>query len=192
MAQRTYEGDPIDGTMQHLAERDLDEEAEDVEVPSDETHEGGISTEYGFLDHDTLSKAEKVERLWRRSDYDFDQHGSSVEFYEETVSPVLDVSKPHTFEVVRELEANGSDEEETESESEQQNDENQEDVETDGLEEVGDGGPEQSERYSREEIEHSVLKPLVFAQEFASGDELDALEEAEELVEILLNKGDQV
>jgi hypothetical protein len=190
MAQRTYEGDPIDGTMQHLAERDLNKEAEDVEVPSDESHEGGISTEYGFLDDETLSKAEKVERLWRRSDYDFDQHGSSVEFYEETVSPVLHVSKPHTFEVVRELKRD-SDGERTENQSEQQNDESQEEVGTDSLEDVGTDVLEQSEVYSREEIEHGVLKPLVFAQEFASGDELEALEEAEELVEILLNKGDQ-
>lgn len=65
MAQRTYEGDPIDATMDHLAERDLDEEAENVEVPSEETHEGKISTEYGFLNDETLSKKEKVERLWR-------------------------------------------------------------------------------------------------------------------------------
>lgn len=191
MAQRTYEGDPIDATMDHLAERDLDEEAENVEVPSEETHEGKISTEYGFLNDETLSKKEKVERLWRRSDYDYDEYGSVSTFYTEAVSPVLDVTKAHVSNVVKALEEDCTDEEETETESEQKNDESQEDLETGGFEDVGNDVPEQSEVYSREEIEHDVLKPLVFAQEFASGDELEALEEAEELVQVLLNRGDQ-
>lgn len=191
MAQRSYEGDPIDGTIQHLAERDFDEEAEGVEVPSEETHNGDISTEYGFLDDDELSKREKVERLWRQSDCDYDEWGSLSTFYTETVAPVLDVSQVYCSSVVGELEANDSESEETNQESEQQYDETQGtvEVETDGLED-DDDDIEQGEMYSRQEIKHDVLKPLVFAEKFASGDELEALQEAEELVEVLLNKGD--
>jgi hypothetical protein len=191
MAQRTYEGDPIDSTMQHFAERDFDEEAEEAEVPSEGTEKGDISTEYGFLDDDDLSKREKVERLWQRSDCDYDEWGSLSTFYTETVAPVLDVSQPYCSSVVGELEANDSESEETNQESEQQYDQTQGtvEIETDGLEE-DDDDIEQGEMYSREQIKHDVLKPLVFAKKFASGDELEALQEAEELIEVLLNKGD--
>lgn len=44
MSKRKYEDPALDGTMEHLAERDLDEKAEGVEVPCDDTHEGDIST----------------------------------------------------------------------------------------------------------------------------------------------------
>jgi hypothetical protein len=193
MAQRTYEGDPIDATMQHISERDLEEEAEDVDVPQDKQYEGDVSTEYGFLDDDDLSKKEKVERLWRRSDYKYDERGSVRAFYEETVSPVLEISEAYLSTVVKEVE---------ESESEGGTDSIDEETEVDGEEsesainstdESDESRVEQVDReiYSREEIEHDVLKPLIFAQKFASGEELEALEEAEELVEILLNKGGQ-
>lgn len=193
MTQRTYEGDPIDGTMKHISERDLDEEAEDVDVPQDKQYEGDVSTEYGFLDDDDLSKKEKVERLWRRSDYKYDERGSVRAFYEETVSPVFEISEAYLSTVVKEVE---------ESESEGGTDSIDEETEVDGEEseslsnstdESDESRVEQVDReiYSREQIEHDVLKPLIFAQKFASGEELEALEEAEELVEVLLNKGDQ-
>ena len=104
---------------------------------------------------------------------------------------MLDVSQPYCSSVVGELEANDSESEETNQESEQQYDQTQGtvEIETDGFEE-DDDDIEQGEMYSREEIKHDVLKPLVFAKKFASGDELEALQEAEELVEVLLNKGD--
>lgn len=192
MAQRTYDGDPIDSTMQHFAERDFDKETEGVEVPSEGTDKGGISTEYGFLNDDDLSKRQKVERLWQRSDCDYDEWGSLSTFYAETVAPVLDVSQAYCSQVVGELEEDGSEAKETKQESEQQYDETQEsvEVEVDGVEE-DDDDIGQGEMYSREEIKHNVLKPLVFAKTFASGDKLEALQEAEELVEILLDKGDE-
>jgi hypothetical protein len=193
MAQRTYEGEPIDGTMKHISERDLDEEAEDVDVPQDDQYEGDVSTEYGFLDDDDLSKKEKVERLWRRSDYKYDERGSVRAFYEETVSPVLEISEAYMSTVVKEVEESKSDggidsvEEETEVDGEEP------ESASNSTDESGESRVEQVDReiYSREQIEHDVLKPLIFAQKFASGEELEALEEAEELVEVLLNKGDQ-
>jgi hypothetical protein len=164
-----------------------------VDVPQDDQYEGDVSTEYGFLDDDDLSKKEKVERLWRRSDYKYDERGSVRAFYEETVSPVLEISEAYLSTVVKEVE---------ESESEGGTDSIDEETEVDGEEsesainstdESDESRVEQVDReiYSREEIEHDVLKPLIFAQKFASGEELEALEEAEELVEILLNKGGQ-
>lgn len=192
MAQRTYEGDPIDATMEHISERDLDEEAENVDVPQDDQYEGDICTEYGFLDDNDLSKREKVKRLWRRSDYEYEERGSVREFHKETVSPVLEVSESYLSTVVKEIEESESDggidsiEEEVEMDKkESESVANSTDASVEGRVEQVDGGI-----YSREEIEHDVLKPLVFAQKFASGEELEALEEAEELVEVLLNKGD--
>lgn len=193
MAEATYEGDPIDATMQHIAERDLDEKSENVEVPQDKQYEGDLSTEYGFLDNDDLSKKEKVRRLWRRSDYEYDERGSLREFYEETVSPVLEISEAYLSTVVKEIEDSESDggtdsiDEEVEvDEEESESVANSSDGYDESRVEQVDG-----DIYSREEIEHDVLKPLVFAQKFASGDELEALEEAEELVEVMLKKGDQ-
>lgn len=43
---------------------------------------------------------------------------------------------------------------------------------------------------ARIEIEHDVLKPAVFAKKFAEGDEQKDLKQAEELIKILLNRGD--
>lgn len=191
MGEATYEGEPIDATMQHISERDLDEESENVEVPQDKQYEGDVSTEYGFLDDDDLSKKEKVQRLWKRSNYKYDERGSVRAFYEETVSPVLEVSEAYMSTVVKEIEESESDdgvdsvEEETEVDGEEPESAANSTQESDEVQQVGE------EIYSREEIEHDVLKPLIFAQKFASGEELEALEEAEELVEVLLNKGGQ-
>lgn len=189
MAQRTYEGDPIDGTMKHISDRDLDEEAEKVDVPQDDQYEGDISTEYGFLDDDDITKKGKVQRLWKRSDYDYDEWGSFTEFHEEEVAPVLDISRAYSSRVVKDLVGNDS-EENTEK---QDSDEVQEgSVDDSGVEDTTDTTRTESKEqiFTEDEIEHNLLKPLVFAKKFASGDELEALEEAEELVEVLLNKGD--
>jgi hypothetical protein len=189
MVQRTYEGDPIDGTMKHISDRDLDEEAEKVDVPQDDQYQGEVSAEYGFLTDENISKKEKVQRLWKRSDYDYDEWGSLTEFYEEDVSPVLDISQDYTSRAVRKLVENGS-EGNTE---EQDSDEVQEgSVDDSGVEDTTDTTRTESKEqiFTEDEIEHNLLKPLVFAKKFASGDELEALEEAEELVEVLLNKGD--
>lgn len=195
MAQRTYEGDPIDGTMKHISERDLEEEAEDVDVPQDNQYEGEVSAEYGFLTDDNISKKEKVQRLWKRSDYDYDEWGSLTKFHEEKIAPVLDVNRSYANSAIKDL---------VQSESGDSTDED--DTEKDDSGEVQEGSTDDSgvadttdttrtesnERtFSEAEIEHNLLKPLVFAKKFASGDELEALHEAEELVEVLLNKGDQ-
>jgi hypothetical protein len=191
MAQRTYEGDPIDGTMKHISERDLDEEAEDVDVPQDDQYEGEVSAEYGFLDSDDLTKKEKVQRLWKRSDYDYDEWGSLTKFHEEEVAPVLDISRDYTSSVVGELvENDGGDSVEEGDSGEVQ----EESVDESDVEDTTDTTrTESNERtFSEAEIEHDVLKPLVFAQSFADGKELEALEEAEDLVRVLLNKGAKV
>jgi hypothetical protein len=191
MAQRTYEGDPIDGTMKHISERDLDEEAEDVDVPQDDQYEGEVSAEYGFLDSDDLTKKEKVQRLWKRSDYDYDEWGSLTKFHEEEVAPVLDISRDYTSSVVGELvENDGGDSVEEVDSGEVQ----EESVDESDAEDTTDTTrTESNERtFSEAEIEHDVLKPLVFAQSFADGKELEALEEAEDLVRVLLNKGAKV
>jgi hypothetical protein len=191
MAQRTYEGDPIDGTMKHISERDLGEEAEDVDVPQDDQYEGEVSAEYGFLDSDDLTKKEKVQRLWKRSDYDYDEWGSLTKFHEEEVAPVLDISRDYTSSVVGELvENDGGDSVEEVDSGEVQ----EESVDESDAEDTTDTTrTESNERtFSEAEIEHDVLKPLVFAQSFADGKELEALEEAEDLVRVLLNKGAKV
>lgn len=190
MGEATYEGDPIDATMQHISERDLDEESENVEVPQDKQYEGDVSTEYGFLNDDDLSKKEKVQRLWQRSDYEYDERGSVRAFYEETVSPVLEISEAYMSTVVKEVEESESDGG-TDSVEEEVEDGEEAESTVDSTDESDEVQQVDEEIYSREQIEHDVLKPLIFAQKFASGEELEVLEEAEELVEVLLNKGGQ-
>lgn len=46
MAKRQYTGDPIDMTQQHISERDLDEEAEDVEYATDSEPAGQESVDF--------------------------------------------------------------------------------------------------------------------------------------------------
>jgi hypothetical protein len=172
MAQRTYDGPALDGTMEHITERDLDEEAENVDVPQDDQHVGDVSTDFGFLDDDSTSKKEKVQKLWVRSDYDYEERGSLRDFYESEVSPVLDVSEAYCCQAVGELEKSSDEDGEQELT----------DVDS---EDSSDGSTEQM--FTRSEIEHNILKPVVFAKRFAEGDEQDALEEAEELIKILLD-----
>jgi hypothetical protein len=195
MAQRTYEGEPIDGTMKHISERDLEEEAEDVDVPQDDQYEGEVSAEYGFLTDDNISKKEKVQRLWERSDYDYDEWGSITEFYEEKIAPVLDVNRSYVNSAIKDLvqseSGDGTDENNTDGDD--SGEVQEESVDESDVEDATDTTRTESKErvFSEAEIEHDVLKPLVFAQKFASGEELEALQEAEELVEVLLNKGDQ-
>lgn len=195
MAQRTYEGEPIDGTMEHISERDLDEEAEDVDVPQDDQYEGEVSAEYGFLTDDSISKKEKVQRLWKRSDYDYDEWGSITKFHEEEVAPVLDVNRSHANNAIINLvqSESGDSTDEDDTEKDDSGEVQEESVDESDVEDTTDTTRTESKErvFSEAEIEHDVLKPLVFAQKFASGEELEALEEAEELVEVLLNKGDQ-
>lgn len=188
MPSREYDGPAIDDTMEHIAERDFDKEAENVEVPQESSQSGSISTEYGFLDSDELTKREKVERLWQRSEYDYSEYGSVTQFYEETVSPVLDVSKAYVSDIVGELEG---------AEAEDDLADNTENAEEEHENCTEDRGNSVSECYTeaiytREEIEHNLLKPIVFAKKFAEGKEAEALEEAEELVNILIDRyGDE-
>lgn len=46
MAKRRYNGEPIDMTQQHISERDLDGEAEDVEYATDPEHAGQESVSF--------------------------------------------------------------------------------------------------------------------------------------------------
>lgn len=61
MPKRAYDGSPLDGTMKHIAERNLEAEAEKLEVPDEDSPEGDETTE--FTAGGLLTKKQKVAKI---------------------------------------------------------------------------------------------------------------------------------
>lgn len=59
MSKRKYKGDPIDGTMTHITERDLEDLEENVEEPGQNTTEGDMSS---TVHTDLLTKKQKIAK----------------------------------------------------------------------------------------------------------------------------------
>ncbi len=61
MAERRYEGDPLDGTMEYITEKDLDEKSERLESPADEHSEGELQATDALSP--TLTKGQKIAKV---------------------------------------------------------------------------------------------------------------------------------
>lgn len=61
MGERTYEGDPLDGTMEYISEKDFEEESERLESPGDK-HAGGDLQTADSLSSD-LTKGQKIAKV---------------------------------------------------------------------------------------------------------------------------------
>ena len=61
MAERRYEGDPLDGTMEYITEKDLDEKSERLESPADEHSKGELQATDALSP--TLTKGQKIAKV---------------------------------------------------------------------------------------------------------------------------------
>jgi hypothetical protein len=96
----------------------------------------------------------------------------------------MDISYHDVWELLRE-EVPRDAYRKTSDDSEGSDEESQNEVDEEELEQTS----EDEEVYTRSHIEHDLLKPLVFARRSATGERETILSEAEELVNIMLEKG---
>ena len=169
MASASYEGPPLDGTVTYLSEVDFDEIEEKTEAPSDESYEGSEQVTNSDENDSTLECPEcGLKSVYARETKDPKYRcGQCKSEFSETM-----------------LMMNQSDEfEETESEKD--------DIEESESEESSVSPTTNNEDlYSQSEIKHNILKPIVFAKQFADGDEKNWLEDFEDLVRLMIDEGD--
>jgi len=61
MAERRYDGDPLDGTMEYITEKDFDEKSERLESPADDQTDGNLQTTDSLSS--TLTKGQKIAKV---------------------------------------------------------------------------------------------------------------------------------
>lgn len=94
MVNRSYEGSPLDGTMDYITEKDFDEESERLDAPSDETSEGDLQTTE--LSSGDLNKGQKIAKVCAETGItDSEELQQEIEENHE-----FDVSKSYIINVV--------------------------------------------------------------------------------------------
>ena len=94
MTKRAYDGSPLDGTMKYITERDLEAEAEKVEVPNEDLCEGDETTDVtaGGL----LTKKQRVAKI---------SAGTGITEYKELYDHIcsnykFDIAKSYVYQIL--------------------------------------------------------------------------------------------
>ena len=96
MAGRRYDGDPLDGTMEYITEKDLDEKSERLDAPADRHTEGDVQTTDSLSSE--LTKGQKIAKVCAETG--ITDTGELHEEIEENRG--FEVSKSHVSNVLNE------------------------------------------------------------------------------------------
>jgi DNA repair exonuclease SbcCD ATPase subunit len=210
MAKNTYEGPALDGSYNHISERDRDFEdiEETTDVPQEALENGELTSGFGFVEDDDLTKKEKVKKLYQKR-----QYTDYKALYGDISVLGVDVTKTYInkiFKNLQEEEENLQEEKEENQEIEDLRTEIKEDIEDlakgtkeefeklqnrqnqeiedlrteikDELNLISDIEAVENEKIPVKEVETRILEPLRLAKEFSDREERQALEAVEEQI----------
>jgi ElaB/YqjD/DUF883 family membrane-anchored ribosome-binding protein len=204
MAKNTYEGPALDSTYNHIAERERDFEdiEETTDVPQEALENGELTSDFGFIENDDLTKKEKVKKLYEKR-----QYTDYKALYGDISVLGVDVTKTYINKIFKSLqeEENQEDEKEeieelrteikgdienlakgTKEEFEKLRNQQNEEIEElrteikDELNLISEMEAVENEKIPVKEVETRILEPLRLAKGFCSREERQALESVEE------------